>query len=349
MTYDFGDFAQLTSATAYWKRFVFQSTASTEALENIFNLTTFIKNLYVETDPTTQLSQELRLTSNGTGPFQWVVGGYTANLHSGYITYNQEPGFATAVSCGFLPPSLPGPVAGQCPPGTTFNPSTGGQAANPNGAVFNDNNPNVTKQHAVFGEASYTLTPPLKLTVGLRYFRFQVANTSHQVGLGTETGNDTAQLGTASGNGSAVLPKINLAYEPTPDLNIYGTVDKGARPGGVNLPSPLPTAAQLAANPAAYNCGPGSGPSFVTQQPAYYRADSVTSFELGEKARFADQRFTVNADVYYIKWTDISRSSRSRAAIRTIPTPDRPSPMAPSSRSRCAGARWTTCSRSPMA
>src|SRR3984885_10152649 len=67
MTYDFGDFAQLTSATAYWKRFVFQSTDSTEALENIFNTTTFIKNLYVETDPTTQLSQELRLTSKGTG------------------------------------------------------------------------------------------------------------------------------------------------------------------------------------------------------------------------------------------------------------------------------------------
>jgi outer membrane receptor protein involved in Fe transport len=299
MTYDFGDFAQLTSVTAYWKRFVFQSTDSTEALQNIFNTTNYIENLYVEEDPTAQLSQELRLTSKGTGPFQWVVGGYTADLHSGYITYNQEPGFATAVSCPYpTPPTTL--LSGQCPVAQQFNPNSGGQSANPTGIVFNDNNPNVTKQYAFFGEASYKLTPALKVTAGVRYFRFTVANTSDQAGLGTGTGNASAQTGTASGNGSAVLPKINVAYEPTPDLNLYATVDKGARPGGVNLPIPLTPG-------AIYYCGPGSGPSFVSEQPAYYRADSVTSFELGEKARLADQRFSVNADVFYIKWTDIQQ------------------------------------------
>jgi outer membrane receptor protein involved in Fe transport len=33
----------------------------------------------------------------------------------------------------------------------------------------------------------------------------------------------------------------------------------------------------------------------------------VWSLELGEKARFADRRISVNADVYYIKWTDIQQ------------------------------------------
>jgi outer membrane receptor protein involved in Fe transport len=33
----------------------------------------------------------------------------------------------------------------------------------------------------------------------------------------------------------------------------------------------------------------------------------VWSLELGEKARFDDRRFTVNADIYYIKWTDIQQ------------------------------------------
>jgi iron complex outermembrane recepter protein len=299
MTYDFGDFAQLTSATAYWKRFVFQSTDSTEALENIFNTTTFIKNLYVETDPTAQLSQEIRLTSKGSGPFQWIAGAYTVNLHSGYQTYNQEPGFATAVSCP-LPTAPSTLTAGQCAAGAQFNPNNGGQVANPTGIVFNDNNPNILKQNALFGEASYKFTDALKLTVGMRYFRFQVSNTADQKGLGTGTGNASAQTGIAAGNGSAILPKINLAYEPTPDLNIYGTVSKGARPGGVNLPIPLTPG-------LIYYCGPGSGPSFVTTQPSYYRGDSVTSFEVGEKARLADQRLTINADVYYIKWTDIQQ------------------------------------------
>jgi iron complex outermembrane recepter protein len=64
---------------------------------------------------------------------------------------------------------------------------------------------------------------------------------------------------------------------------------------------------QLAANPQAINCGPGSGPVYVTSQPSTYGPDSIWSFELGEKARFADQRFTVNSDIYYVKWQQIQQ------------------------------------------
>jgi iron complex outermembrane recepter protein len=44
----------------------------------------------------------------------------------------------------------------------------------------------------------------------------------------------------------------------------------------------------------------------VSSQPGF-GPDHVWSYELGEKARFDDQRFTVNSDVYYIKWTDIQQ------------------------------------------
>jgi hypothetical protein len=106
---DFGPMS-LTVTPAYWQRKVFQSTDSTEALQNINNLTTFIQNLYSETDPTSQDSLELRLSSNGTGPLQWQGGVYGADLHSGYITHNEEPGFATASTCGYPgagPPRTP--------------------------------------------------------------------------------------------------------------------------------------------------------------------------------------------------------------------------------------------------
>ena len=92
---------------------------------------------------------------------------------------------------------------------------------------------------------------------------------------------------------------------------------KGSRPGGVNLPIPIPTVQQLQNNPDAYNCNvplanqldptlPVPAGSYVAKQPAY-GPDSVLSFELGEKVRFDDRRFTVNADVYYIKWTNIQQ------------------------------------------
>ncbi len=319
--YNFGP-ATLTSATSYWKRDVVQTTDSTEALQNINNLThlvngayvpNFIQNLYSEEDPTTQFAEELRLTSNESGKLKWVGGMYFAKLDSGYITHNQEPGFATALTCGYASY----PVAGYCPasavgpvnsvlryPDPSLPPYPSPEAANPNGVVFNDNNPNVLKQSAVFGEGTFSFTDELKLTAGIRFFHFSIDNHADQAGLGTASVNGDHTILSQSASGSAVLPKLNLSYQPTPDLNVYATVAKGSRPGGFNLPIPLPSPEVLAINPYAYNCAAGA--VTVTSQPNY-TPDSVWSAEVGEKARFADRRISVNADIYYIKWSDIQQ------------------------------------------
>lgn len=311
VSYDMS-WANLTSATSYWKRDVIQTTDSTEALQNIFNFTTFIPGLFQEEDPTTQVSEEFRVTSNGDAALQWVGGLFITDLHSGYVTTHQDVAYSTATSCVT-------PYQGiNCPPSQQYNPNAGGPGANPQGIIFNDNNPNITKQQAIFGEASYKFNDSWKLTAGLRYFKFDVKNTSNQRGLGTGTANATPMIGSASGSGNGLLPKVNISYTPTPDLTVYGTVSKGSRPGGVNLPIPLPTLAQLQANPAQYNCGPGfpnavppippAGPVNVSSQPSYYGPDNIWSFEIGEKARFADRRITVNADVFYVRWSQIQQN-----------------------------------------
>jgi iron complex outermembrane receptor protein len=336
----------MTLAPSYWQRFVYQSTDSTEALQNINNLTSFIQTLYVETDPTTQDSVELRFASNGEHRFQWQVGGYGADLHSGYITYNQDLPYATATNCPFA-----GPLGGHCAQNWTHAPlpydpnsnlcsfSSGDQpcnansylrfpdptlapypnrvAANPNGVVFNDNNPNVMKQWAIFGEANFKILEDLKLTAGLRYFSYKIENHADQAGLGTQSLNQDHTILDTSQTGSATLPKLNLSYTPTPDLTLYGTIAKGSRPGGVNLPIPIPSVQQLQANPSAYNCNvplanqlnpalPVPPGAYVATQPSF-GPDSVWSYELGEKARFSDNRFVINGDIYYIKWTDIQQ------------------------------------------
>jgi outer membrane receptor protein involved in Fe transport len=321
--YNFGA-ATLTSATSYWARFVEQSQDATEALQNINNFThlvngayvpDFIQSLYVETDPTTQFAEELRLTSNGSGPFEWVTGLYYAKLDSGYIGHEQAPAFATALTCGYAAPSHP--ISGYCPaadvgpvnsllqyPNPALPPYPNQEAANPNGIVFNDNNPDVLKQSAIFGEGTYKFTDAVKLTAGIRFFHFQIDNFADQAGLGTASVNGSSTILAQSASGNAVLPKLNLAYEPTPDLTVYGTIAKGSRPGGFNLPIPLPSAAVLAINPSAYNCAVGA--VTVSSQPSF-TPDSVLSYEIGEKAKFDDRRFTVNADVYYIQWSHIQQ------------------------------------------
>ncbi len=325
--YDFGP-VTLTFTPAYWKRFVHQSTDSTEALQNINNLTQFLQSLYVDTDPTTQDSFELRLASKDTGKFNWQGGVYGADLHSGYITYNGDLAYATAMSCGYPAGFQVNLVGGHCAapfnpnsvlryPDATLPPYPNGQAANPRGAIFNDNNPNVMKQVALFGEASYKIFDDLKATAGVRFFRYTIQNHADQAGLGTASANQDHTLLDVRQNGSAVLPKVNLSYTPTPDLTLYTTVAKGSRPGGVNLPIPIPSIQQLEANSAAYNCNvplanqlnpslPVPAGSYISQQPTY-GPDSVWSFELGEKARFDDRRFTLNADVYYIRWSQIQQ------------------------------------------
>lgn len=325
--YDFGP-VTMTFVPSYWKRFVLQSTDSTEALQNINNLTQFLQSLYVETDPTTQDAFELRFASNGTGRLQWQGGLFGTDLHSGYQTYNGDLAYATALTCGLA--SASNPVGGHCPPGQQGNPNgvlrypdaslppyASGQAANPTGIIFNDNNPNVMKQGAIFGEVSYKILDDLKVTAGLRAFRYTISNHADQAGLGTASANQDHTLLDTRQSGGAIMPKLNLSYTPTPDLTFYGTIARGSRPGGVNLPIPLPSIAQLQANSGAYNCNvplanqlnpslPVPPGTYVSKQPDF-GPDSVWSFELGEKARLADRRFTINADVYYIKWNNIQQ------------------------------------------
>jgi outer membrane receptor protein involved in Fe transport len=300
VSYDMS-FANLTSASSYWQRDVYQSTDSTEALQNIFNYTAFVPNIYSENDRTWQIAQELRLTSRGEGDLQWVGGLYYSNLHSGYVTKNQTVGFVTTPVCP-LPP-VGGAVGGTCPASSQFFYAPPVTGPNPAGIMFNDNNPNILSQKAIFGEASYKLTPTLKLTTGLRFYKFDIGNHANQAGLGTASGDATPTIDSASGSNTSLLPKVNLSYEPSSDLTLYSTISKGSRPGGVNLPIPLVPFSQG----AFYYCGPGTGPSYLTSQPAYYAPDDIWSVEMGEKARFADRRFTVNADVFYVKWHNIQQ------------------------------------------
>jgi iron complex outermembrane recepter protein len=194
-------FANFTSASSYWKRDVYQSTDSTEALQNIFNYTQFVPNLYSENDTTWQIAQELRLTSRGDSDLQWVGGLYYSNLHSGYITKNQTVGFVTTPVC-----PTGGPLGGHCPTADQFYYAPPVTGPNPEGIMFNDNNPNILNQKAIFGEASYKLRPDLKLTAGLRFYKFDISNTANQRGLGTASGDATPTIDSASGTNTSPLP-----------------------------------------------------------------------------------------------------------------------------------------------
>jgi iron complex outermembrane receptor protein len=137
-------------------------------------------------------------------------------------------------------------------------------------------------QYALFGETSYEMPDHLKSTIGLRYYTYHSDSATSVSGV---SANGTSATLASNAQNSGVTPKVNLAYVPNDNTTIYGTVSKGFRPGGPNSPIPPP----------------------CTPAPEQFGPDSVWSYELGEKLRFAESRVSVNGAIYYEDWANIQQ------------------------------------------
>ena len=273
--YDFDGF-QVVSATSDWNRTQFQTQDISEAMQDYiggffgppasfpFSPTRTVTEgggtffglgagSISEVDYTRQLSQELRVASTGDGALQWLGGGYYSHFYATSHVYSYYPVAADGFDGNF---------------GTTN---------------LADNHRQLgVDQYAIFGESSYQLPDHLKATLGLRYFTYHSDSATSVSGV-SANGTSATLLGLAQNSG--VTPKLSLAYIPTDDLTVYGTVSKGFRPGGPNSPIPSPC-------PAA---------------PSQFGPDSVWSYELGEKARTVNSRVSINGDVYYEEWSNIQQ------------------------------------------
>ena len=264
VTYDMS-FAQLTSATAYYSREESQTSDVSEALYSVVGLfgvsiPQFYQIPFNETDSTRQFSEEIRLASTGSGPLQWIGGLFFSKFESIFSEYN------ASVPLAFI--------------------GAGGAAANPDGIIYQAHNPYHLKQYAAFGEGTYALTDTLKLTAGVRYYKFDSRADEETSGFATDSGNAGTKLNSFTQSNSGANPKVTLSYEPDHDLTVYGTIARGFRPGGINQQIPS---------------------SICSISPETYGPDSTWNYEVGEKARMLDSHLVLNADVYYIKWTQVQQ------------------------------------------
>lgn len=153
----------------------------------------------------------------------------------------------------------------------------------------------VDQQAALFGEANFQLTQRLKLTGGIRVEH--ESNSFRQPLDGPFNGGPQNFQGAQSE--TPVTPKASLSWQHTVDNMLYATVAKGFRPGGANTqPSTTPTCVA-----ALQSFGLSNG------IPQTYKSDSLWSYELGAKTRFAEQRVQVDASIYHIDWRDIQTAS----------------------------------------
>jgi iron complex outermembrane recepter protein len=288
--YKFQSF-DLTSITSQWTRTSIQSQDGSENFNNPISGVEINApgtiSFYLpggtgpvqgtETDPSRQFSQEIRAASTGDGPLNWVGGLFYSHFKSTFNLYTAVENPSAFVDLG------------------TFGPAT-------TAAIWNLTNPTTISQYAAFGEGTYAITDHLKATFGLRWYSYDYSFYDHFAGWGSPQGGATPSIDDITQSNSGVNPKFNLAYEFNKDLMVYATAAKGFRPGGGNQPLPVggplwaPGGVPLSVSPFKYAGG---------LWPKSYDPDTLWSYEFGEKARFFDRRLTVNASVYYEKWSKV--------------------------------------------
>ena len=167
-----------------------------------------------EHDRSSQFSQEIRLSSTGEGPFQWLAGFY-------YQHFKTNASAATSPMNAFTTDAIEAIVGADGLP----------LGSNP---YFTIAQKTSLKQYAGFGEASYKLGG-FKLTAGARYFSYKYVNDI--IEGGSLVGPEFAESLPAQAHG--INPRVNLSYIPHSDLTLYLQAAKGFRPGAGIPPAPV--------------------------------------------------------------------------------------------------------------
>jgi iron complex outermembrane receptor protein len=163
-------------------------------------------------------TQELRLSSTGAGPLQWVVGAFYADTDRKYAQRLPTPGYDAVTDA-------------------TLGAGTSASVANgfPSNSPYNADLPYNLKQTALFGEVSYDFTTRLTGTAGVRYYDYEEERIFKSGGLFANGDNQFDQT-----KSDGYSPRFLLSYKASPNVTWNAQASKGFRLGGVNDPLNLP-------------------------------------------------------------------------------------------------------------
>ncbi len=220
-----------------------------------------------DTTDVQQFTQELRLSSNGDGRWQWLVGAFYADTQRDYAQRLPTPGYDVVTDA-------------------TLGAGTAAGAANGYGpdSPYNADLPYDLQQIALFGEATFDVTDKLSLTAGGRYYDFEEERTFTSGGL-FSNGDD--QVDKTDSNG--ITPRVLVNYAVNDAVSVNGQISQGFRLGGVNDPLNVPL------------CTPEDEAIFGGFQG--YDDETLWNYETGVKVSTGTTTF--NAAAFYTDITDL--------------------------------------------
>jgi len=129
----------------------------------------------------------------------------------------------------------------------------------------------------IFTEVDYRISESWTLTGGLRFESDRIKRS----GESTTTAFVPANFDYDE-TFNALLPKIALAYDVTPDVTVGGLINRGFNPGGVAF-------------------------DFVNGQAAKFDAETLWNYEIFGRANLFDDTLSVSANVFYTDYHDAQR------------------------------------------
>jgi iron complex outermembrane recepter protein len=224
-------------------------------------------------------SAEIRLASNGDGPFSWQLGSY-------FLHINRSVGVSLGADLGngVLPTLYNAPGSG-----------------NPTSLLFSDKF--TTNVYAAFGSADYEPSDEFKVGLALRYdvedrkSSSRVPNVLDPI-TGAKINPGLPATGSIAGKSASfkqIEPKLSLSWRPSPNFNIYGNWGIGFKSGGFNNSGSSTLVNQN------FNAFIGAG---VTINDLYKKEVS-SAFEAGIKGSILNNRINFDLAGYYTKIDDM--------------------------------------------
>ena len=264
-----------------------------------------------------QISQEFRLASNFTGPFNFSVGGnylHYETLENYYVFSNTftmialnnvgcngvwEPGVTNNLYClsngRAYDPQFPNINSIPTESPQYIDPHPLNQLDNQGHNYFVSQNPYILNSYAGFGEAYFNVTPELKLTAGLRW----TDDEKHFEEIPSEL--------LVMGYGYPHLPSLDQKWNEwtgrfvanwTPKLPFtdqsmfYASYGRGYKAGGANPPGPVLLNADVFS---------GNNIEFPVH-PFDFKPEFIDAYELGTKNTLGDGAITLNGDVFFYNY-----------------------------------------------
>lgn len=163
---------------------------------------------------------------------------------------------------------------------------------------------------AIFADYTWHVSEKLDVIIGARYTQDDVSNEVAGFGIGPSCCfpgspgfpggpgfdffqsfvNSARPVSEADDDFTDVSPRFVVRYQVSDDVNVYGTISKGYKAGGISV---------------------GNNTN-VDGQPAFnipFDEETLWNYEVGFKSELMDHRVRLNGSLFYLEWSDLQMES----------------------------------------